>query len=121
MTNNHKLHTYNLCQVRYELLYYRLSSRKLIEYVIEIQEGNLKLNVHVINITSRYRCKQFLFYNKFISCLYVFRAHVLIIRRSKLHYTASGIITPVGGRLVHELITEMNILKCTVSKTPKKS
>ena len=28
-----------------------------------------------------------------ISCLYMFRAHVLIIRRSKLHYTASGIIT----------------------------
>ena len=30
----------------------------------------------------------------FISCLYMFRAYVLIIRRSKLHYTASGIITP---------------------------
>ena len=29
----------------------------------------------------------------FISCLYMFRALVLIIRRSKLHYTASGIIT----------------------------
>jgi len=29
----------------------------------------------------------------FISCLYMFRAHVLIIRRSKLHYTVSGIIT----------------------------
>ena len=34
----------------------------------------------------------------FISCLYMFRAHVLIIRRSKLHYIASGIITPIGGR-----------------------
>jgi len=44
-----------------------------------------------------------LFYNKFISCLYMFRAHVLIIRRSKLHYTVSGIITPTGGRLVHRL------------------
>jgi len=31
----------------------------------------------------------------FISCLYMFRAHVLIIRRLKLHYTASGIITPI--------------------------
>ena len=38
---------------------------------------------------------QYLFYNKFISCLYVFRAHVLIVRRSKLYYTASGIITGV--------------------------
>jgi len=35
----------------------------------------------------------------FISCLYMFRAHVLIVRRSKLHYTASDIITleQVGG------------------------
>ena len=38
----------------------------------------------------------------FVSSPYMFRAHVLIIRRSKLHYTASGIITPIGGRLVHE-------------------
>jgi len=37
-----------------------------------------------------------------ISCLYMFRAHVLIIRRSNLHYTASGIITPIGGRLLQE-------------------
>ena len=34
----------------------------------------------------------------------MFRAHVLIIRRSKLLYTASGIITPIGGRLVHEIL-----------------
>ena len=26
----------------------------------------------------------------------MFRAHVLIIRKSKLHYTASGIVTPIG-------------------------
>ena len=32
-----------------------------------------------------------------------FEHHVLIIRRSKLRYTASGIITPIGGRLVHGL------------------
>ena len=32
----------------------------------------------------------------------MFRAHVLIIRMLKLHYTASGITTPIGGRLVHE-------------------
>ena len=36
---------------------------------------------------------QNLFYNKFISSLYMFRAHVLIVRRSELYYTASGIIT----------------------------
>jgi len=31
----------------------------------------------------------------FISRLYMFRAHVLIIRRSKLRYTASSIITTI--------------------------
>ena len=41
----------------------------------------------------------------FISSLYVFRAHVLIVRRAKLYYTASGIITPIGGRPVHGTAT----------------
>ena len=31
----------------------------------------------------------------------MFQAHVLIIRRAKLYYTASGIITLIGGRPVH--------------------
>jgi len=40
---------------------------------------------------------KFLFYNKFIKFpLHVSSTVVLIIRRSKLYYTASGIITPVG-------------------------
>jgi len=33
----------------------------------------------------------------------MFRAHVLIIKKSKLHYTASGVVTPIGCRLVHRL------------------
>ena len=37
----------------------------------------------------------------------MFRAHVLIIRRSKLHYTASGNITPIGGHLVYSLREEL--------------
>jgi len=51
----------------------------------------------------------------FISCLYMFRVHVLIIRRSKLHYTASGVITRVWW---HQLLwtyhSSVNILE-TVS------
>ena len=30
-----------------------------------------------------------------------FEHYVLIVRRSKLYYTASGIVTPVGGLLVY--------------------
>jgi len=56
-----------------------------------------------ISVINQLDAQIFLFYNRFISCLYMFRAHVLIIRRSKLYYTASGIITPIGGRLVRRL------------------
>ena len=35
--------------------------------------------------------------------LQYFEHYVLIIRGSKLYYTASGIITPVGGRPVRRL------------------
>ena len=53
---------------------------------------HLNIFISVINQIDA----QNLFYNKVISCLYMFRAHVLIIRGSKLYYTASGIITPIG-------------------------
>ena len=33
----------------------------------------------------------------------MFRAKVLIVRKPKLYYTISGIITPIGGRPVHRL------------------
>jgi len=63
----------------------------------------LKLYVHVSRYLTNLMHK-ICFTISFISCLYMFRAHVLITRRSKLHFTASGIITPIGGRLVHRLL-----------------
>ena len=38
--------------------------------------------------------------------LHVSNTAVLIIRRSKLYYTASVIVTPAGGRPVHRLIED---------------
>jgi len=84
--------------------------------------------VHVWSHLSQYLTNfmhKICFTISFISCLYMFRAHVLIIRKSKLHYTASGIITPIGGRTYKFcasswLNTEINILRCTVNKTSKK-
>jgi hypothetical protein len=38
---------------------------------------------------------------------------VLIIRRSKLYYIASGIITPVGGRPVYRLREDSSLNLCT--------
>ena len=42
----------------------------------------------------------------------MFRAHVLIVRRPKLYYIVSGIITPIGGRSVHRL-SEDSLNLCT--------
>jgi len=42
--------------------------------------------------------------------LHVSSTVVLIIMRSKSYYTASGIITPVGGRPVHRLREDCNKL-----------
>jgi len=52
-------------------------------------QQNIKFSIF-ISVINQLDAQQFLFYNKFISCLYMFPAHVLIIRRPKLHYTASG-------------------------------
>ena len=46
---------------------------------------------------------KFLFYNSLLYVSTCFEDYVLIIRGLKLYYTASGIITPVGGRPVCRL------------------
>ena len=43
----------------------------------------------------------------------MFRAHVFIVRSSKLYYTASGIITHIGGRPVHRLREDSSLNLCT--------
>ena len=48
---------------------------------------------------------KFLFYNNFIYASTCFEHCVLIIRRSNLYYTASGKVTPVGGRPLHGTAT----------------
>ena len=49
------------------------------------------IELHVMYFLSQYLTNlmhKICFTISFISCLYMFRAHVPIIRRSKLHYTA---------------------------------
>jgi len=86
-----------------------------------------------ISVINQLDAQNFCFTISLFHASICFEDHLLIIRRSKLYYTASGIITPIGGRLVHLLtvkqkfcvtswlITEINILRCKVSKTSKKS
>jgi len=56
---------------------------------------------------------KFLFYNKFIICLYMFRALCAHHQEAKIVYTTSGIITPVGGRPVHKLREDSSLNLCT--------
>ena len=43
---------------------------------------------------------------------------MLIIRRSKLHHTASGIITPISGRFVHETYGGDDTIGCVMQFFP---
>ena len=63
------------------------------------------LNIFILISTTK-------FYNKFISCLYMFGAHLLIVRRSKLYYTVSGIITPIGGHFVSQPVHGTDTYRC---------
>jgi len=54
---------------------------------------NLSLFILVINQID---AQKFCFTISLFHASTCFRHHVLIIRRSKLHYTASGIITRIG-------------------------
>ena len=56
---------------------------------------SIYLSQYLTNLTHK-----ICFTVSFISCLYMFWAHVLITRRSKLHYTASGIITDTRGCVI---------------------
>jgi hypothetical protein len=64
--------------------------------IITLICGRLELSHYLINLMHK-----ICFTGSFISCLYMFRSHVLIISGSKLYYTASGIISctrrpPIG-------------------------
>jgi len=60
----------------------RLESTKITILVFDVL---LTVHLGIFILVINQLDAQNLFYNKFISCLYMFRAHVLIIRRSKLY------------------------------------
>ena len=57
--------------------------------------------------------QKFFFYNNLLYASTCFEHYVLIISRSKLYYTAYGIITHVGGRPVHRFREESSLNLCT--------
>jgi len=61
-----------------------LTSKQFYLHFPSFNKPNLCLSLYLTNLMHKIR-----FTISFISCHYMFRAHVLIIRRSKLHYTAT--------------------------------
>ena len=49
-----------------------------------------------ISVINQLGAQNFVLQQVYFMLVHFFEHHVLIIRRSKLHYTASGIITPTG-------------------------
>jgi len=67
-----------------------------------LQSGTFKTTL----ITDQLNAQKSCFIISFLYASTCFEHYVLIVRRSKLYYTASGIVTPVGGRPVHRLRQE---------------
>jgi hypothetical protein len=66
----------------------------------KVPDGIWEIGWRFISVINQLDAQNFCFTMRLFHDM--FQAHVLIIRRSKLHYTASGIITAIGGHLVHE-------------------
>jgi len=75
----------------------------------------LAVHLSIILVINQLNAQNLL-YSKCIICLYVFRAPCIIIRSSKLFYTASGVITHLGGRPVHRLRDDFSHLLSTCAR-----
>jgi len=80
--------------------------------VIVIQQYDRQNDSVFISVINQLDAQNFCFTISLFHAVTCFEHYVLIIRRSKLHYTASGIITPIGDRLVHRL-RESSLNLCT--------
>ena len=84
-----------------------IHSAPIIDYSHTFFDVLLTVHLSIILAINQLNAKNLFF---IISLLYAstyFEHYVLIIRKSKLYYTASGIITPVGGRPVHRLRADL--------------
>ena len=82
--------------------------------IIQVQHNDIffdvLLTVHLsifISVINQLDAQNFCFTISVFHASTCFEHYVLIIRGSKLHYTASGIVTPIGGhaQVVHEMAT----------------
>ena len=65
----------------------------------------LTVHLSIILVINQLNAQNLCFKISLLNASTCFQHYALIIRRSKLYYTASGIITPVGGRPVHRTAT----------------
>jgi len=65
-----------------------------------------------ISVINQLDAQNFCFTISLFHASTCFEHHVLIIRRSELYYTASGIITPIGGRPVSQPVHRTATYRC---------
>jgi len=63
----------------------------------------LTVHLGIILVINQLDVQNFCFTISLFHASTCFEQHVLIIRRSQLHFTASCIVTPIGGLPVHRL------------------
>ena len=73
----------------------------LVRYFNTIEAVNVIMGPLFISVINQLDAQNFCFTISLFRASTCFEHHVFIIRRSKLHYTASGIITNIGGPPVH--------------------
>jgi len=73
----------------------------------------LSHHLYHVYLTNQLDAQNFCFTISLFHATTCFEHHVLIIRRSELPCTASGIITPIGGRPVHRVREDSPLNLCT--------
>ena len=100
----------------YKLVWYFriLSSLQFLFYIMFHIYFDVLLIVHlsIILVINQLNAQHFCFTISLVYASICFEQYVLIIRTSKLYYTASGIIKPVGGRPVHRLREDCPLSTC---------
>jgi len=100
----------------YKLVWYFriLSSLQFLFYIMFHIYFDVLLIVHlsIILVINQLNAQHFCFTISLVYASICFEQYVLIIRTSKLYYTASGIIKPVGGRPVHRLREDSPLSTC---------
>jgi len=91
-----------IASVWFDLIYYYIQADAVLLWYIHWMYNTSYINFFIL-VTNELNAQNCCFTTSLFHASTCFVQHVLIITRSKLNYTASGIITHIGGHPVHRL------------------